>query len=1469
MTEHLEQFKKKFARVELTSGEESALSEALSFSVSVDRERKRVLIRAAFPEWSPPAFLYRLEDRIRAAYQLSEVRFFPTYPPESFREECVPGLIALLNRVTGQGVSRGFFEESRVDYDASAASLVIGVRQGVSADLMERSGAERFLRESIAGQFGLKLNVRIEGEEIDPSAYEPAGYREMLFRVQSEMERETGASAGADPSEAEKGTAEKQSALRTFCPEEAVTERTEDGRTLLRTGNMTLDITSPAPCFGKLRGTEPFSPIRMLRRDRFAAFAGRLFKWEEKENYEKPKNSFRLFVTDGEASVLLRCQAEKGQKFPDVPACVIVEGKTSFSEFDGELIVRVSAMAAVKEESRRETHPEPRVELHCHTNMSAMDALTDPAALMKRCAEWGCPAVAVTDHGNLQAFPEIMKAAKKNPGVKPIYGMEGYLVDDTARAVFFYDVEKDKRDFRKDEFVVFDIETTGLSPQTCGITQIAALLYRNGETLGEFETFVDPGMPIPEEITRLTGISDATVAGAPKPDEAVRAFLAFAGDRMLVAHNAAFDTSFIRKASLDYGIPFDNPCLDTLALSRFLNADLKKHSLDALAKFYKLGEFDHHRANADTEMLARVFDCLLRSLTSNGIYDTGEMVTAMAEKCDPKRLKDVYHIVLLAENEVGLRNLYKLVSFSYLNYFSRHPRIPKTVLNEYREGLIVGSACVAGEVYQGILAGKPFGELCKIAEPYDYLEIQPWTNNWFLFEEGKLGADPEQAREKLREFDSTVIRLGEKLQKPVCATGDVHFLDPEDELYRQILLSGQGYPDAERETKLYLKTTGEMLEAFSFLGAEKAHEVVVENPKRIAERIRTLKPIPDGQYTPEIPGADEDLIRTCHQTAHELYGDPLPEIVQSRMDRELNSIIENGFAVLYIIARNLVRNSEENGYYVGSRGSVGSSFTATLARISEVNPLPPHWRCPNCRHSIFVTDGSYGSGFDMPDRDCPECGTKMIVDGHDIPFETFLGFHGEKAPDIDLNFSGDVQSAAHKYTEVLFGRENIFRAGTVSALQSKTCFGFVKHYLEERGKNLTNAETERLISGCVGVKRTTGQHPGGIVVIPKDRSIYDFTPVQYPADKESSGVITTHFAFEYLHDTLLKLDILGHDVPTFYRILEEYTGKSVMALPMNDPNVYELFKSTKPLGIKASDIGCSLGTFGLPEFGTKYAIQMIEDAKPQNFSDLLQISGLSHGTGIWLGNGRDLIANGICTIHEIIGTRDSIMLYLMQKGLDPSVAFTAMERTRKGKGLTPDLVEEMKKCGVPDWYVDSCNKIKYMFPKAHAAAYTIASLRLGWFKVYMPVEFYAAYFTVKSDTFDGVLVMKGLPAIKQRLKELNENRNNTAKEEDMIVILNLIVEMYARKVEFLPVNIFRSEAVRFLPEDGKVRLPFSSLPGLGENAAEKIRGAIASGRVTTVDELTMEPGVGRSVVELLRAQHCLDGLPESNQFTLF
>ncbi len=1451
-----EEFKNTFKRIKLSAAEEKALCCLTDYKVRVDKESKAIEVDAVFSELVDHRTLFELEDNIRDTYELSRVRFFPAFPPSCFDSGCVKRLVATLKRVFGSSIGNGFFESCKTQYDEDEKSLVIALRDGISAQLLTQSGVDRFFEECIEHQFGLDVKVFLEGQIVN-EYYEAAGLEDLkdaasetYIKIKKEEEK-----------------AEKQSSFSPLDNADSVVYD-NDSEEQIRSGGILFDVSNPMPVYGKSKIDE-LVPIRAIRGDMTVRFVGQMFQMESRENYDGNKINYRLYLTDLDSSITVRLSVAKDKppSIPSAPACLIVEGKAAYSKYDDEVVVRASYIASVKRICRRDTHETPRVELHLHTSMSAMDALTEPADVIKTASEWGMPAVAVTDHGNLQAFPEIMKACKKYKNVKPIYGMEGYLVDDTARAVFEYSRENNIS-FKDATFVIFDIETTGLSPQNCGITQIAALKYRDGVVLDTFETFVNPGMPVPANITGLTGITDEMVKDAPCQRDAVTAFLEFAGGDMLVAHNAPFDIGFIRKVAADNKLRFENPYLDTVSLSRYINNDISKHTLDSLAKYFSLGEFDHHRAGEDTEMLAKIFGSLVRKLAANGITDINEMTDAMSRNSDPKRLK-YYHVTILVKNLTGLKNLYKIVSRSYINFFYRFPRIPKTLLKAYRDGLIIGSACAEGELYQAILDNKPPGDLKKIASFYDYLEVQPNSNNQFLVEGEKLGVDKEAAERQLCANIERIIELGDMLKKPVCAAGDVHFLEPEDEVYRQILMSGIGFQNAERTTGLYLKTTDEMLKAFEFLGDAKAQEIVIRNTRMLADSIEHIKPIPDGTYTPKIEGADEQLIKICYDTAKELYGDPLPEIVAQRTEKELNSIINNGFAVLYVIARKLVKNSEENGYLVGSRGSVGSSVIAALTGISEVNPLPPHYRCPKCKRSVFYTDGTVGSGFDLPDRDCEHCGVKMVQDGHDIPFETFLGFHGEKAPDIDLNFSGDVQSEAHKFTEVLFGRENIFRAGTVGTLQSKTCFAFVKDYLSSKNLNLTKAEQNRLINGMVGVKRTTGQHPGGIIVIPKEYEIYDFTPVQHPADKASSGVVTTHFAFEYLHDTLLKLDILGHDVPTLYKALEKYTGIDVRTVPMNDKNVLELFASTESIGVKPQQIGSEIGTFGLPELGTKYVRQMIIDTKPKNFSDLVQISGLSHGTGIWLGNGDELIKNGTCTINEIIGTRDSIMLYLMQKGLDSSIAFQATESVRKGKGLTAEQEEAMLKCGVPEWYIASCKKIKYMFPKAHAAAYVIAALRLGWYKVYHPIAFYASYFTVKADSFDGQLAMEGGDVIRKKLNELEAMPEQSAKEKDTIVFMQIAAEMLARGIEFLPVDIYKSEAFSFVPENGRIRLPLSSLNGLGTTAAQNIYDAIHSGRATTLEELKVEASLNKTVVEVLQRNNCLSDLPISDQISMF
>ena len=1457
-----EKFFRQFKRYEASAAAMGALDALLEYTPRLDVENRRVTCELKLSKRVAASILFEIADGIKAAYELSFVRLYPRYDSALFSAACIDDLIETLCRST-EKIGRGFFDDCTYEYDASAATVTIRLRDGMNAAMLNSDGADRFLHDCVRQAFGLDVRFVLLGEVGDITELE---HVEEARRQLSRQYAEAVARTAAPAAERDEPRVEKD---KSFAPVEGEPdfEYLNDEKTLVRSGRIVFDLEGAELLYGRAPCL-PLRPIRDIRDNASCAFLGRAFMEEERESRDYTKRTIKLYLTDLESSVIARFSIASTEPLDvsKTPAYYLVEGKAGYDQYEGETVVRLQSLSRVKNVIRADGHPTPRVELHLHTNMSAVDALCDPAEVLRVAESRGMPAVAITDHGNVQAYPEVMKARKKYKNVKPLYGMEGYLVDDTARAVFGYRLGTNLA-LTDTEFVVFDIETTGLSPKTCGITEIGAVVYKNGEVESVFETYVNPGMPIPENIVQLTGITDETVADAPPEAEAVQAFLDFAKDRMLIAHNANFDVGFIRSVCERNGMRFDNTYLDTVSLSRYLNRSLTRHTLDSLRDHYKLGAFNHHRASDDTRMLAKIFACMADQLEKDGVKTIDEMLNAMAGSADPKRLRP-YHVSILVASAAGLKNLYKMISDSYISYYYRYPRLPKTLIAENRDGLLIGSACEAGELYQAVLDGKPDGELEKIASFYDYFEIMPRCNNQFLIDEKRVGTDQASGMAELERLNRRIVELGEKLGKPVVATGDVHFLDKEDEIYRQILQFGMKFGDAMRETSLYLKTTDEMLEEFSYLGADKAFEVVVTNTRAIADRIDGgIKPIPDGQYTPKIEGAEEELTTCCYDRAREMYGDPLPKLVAERTEKELSSIIKNGFAVLYIIARKLVMNSESQGYLVGSRGSVGSSVIATLCGVSEVNPLPPHYRCPKCRHSEFFTNGEVGSGFDLPPKNCPACGAPMLMDGHDIPFETFLGFHVEKAPDIDLNFSGDNQADAHKYTEVLFGKENIFRAGTVGTIASKTAYGFVKKFLEEKGLTLTKAEENRLISGCVGIKRTTGQHPGGIVVIPKEYQIYDFTPIQHPADKDSSGVITTHFAFEYLHDTLLKLDILGHDVPTFYKVFEDYTGIDIRTVPMNDPEVMELFNSTKPLKPR-EDTGCELGAHALPEI-TPYVMQMMQTAKPKTFADLLQISGLSHGTGIWLGNGEELIKNGTCTIKEIIGTRDSIMLYLIQKGVDYSMAFKIMESVRKGKGLTEEMETAMRGSAVPEWYIESCKKIRYMFPKSHAAAYMMGTLRLGWCKVHRPVEYYATYFTVKPEGFDASIAAGGMKAVRKKIVELENSEETNKKDADTLVCLQVIREMFARGYEFLPVDVYKSHAYRFVPENGKIRMPFSALVGLGETAAQNIYDAIRNGRATTLEELKTVASLTKNVVEILRSNDCLGGLPESDQMTLF
>ncbi len=1464
------------------------LSTAENPRVSADRENRALRIEIDLARIVPKLDLYRVEEEIACAYELNYVKFLPHYPTELFTDAYVPELLRETERVGV--VARGFFGSFRHTLTEGELRIEIPfIREGVM--LLTDAHTPDIMSRILRSEFGLDIRVTVENSEdmqtealsenqqrrLDALDREIAAADRDYERSVSERRAADGQAPGAAKPDVPETVLPRVGTLFGEGSGAVHTPTVRDGRVTV--GFMDFDISSPEYALGGEFDIIPTPLSAIDRPARNLVILGEVFDFVKEPTRQGDKFNIAFALTDNSASIEVRAPGLLPEDADAISAIVSNGAVLALRGYckqemrrdhtpGPDLLFYHNAIAKISRASRRDNAEVKRVELHVHTQMSSMDALIPPADLVKQANKWGHPAIAITDHGNVQAYQDAMLAAEKL-GQKVIWGMEAYFVNNTAGAVYGSCPGR-----MSDEAIVFDIETTGLSVQTARITEIGAVRIKDGRVLDSFDTFVNPEMPIPAEITELTGITDDMVRSAPSEAEALRLFFDFIGhgedgrELLLIAHNANFDTGFIRAAAARSGIPFPNPYLDTLALARFMLPDLKKHKLDSLADHYGLGDFNHHRASDDAAMLAAIYFCMLEELDAQGIRTYEHLIADMAEKTDPKNLRP-YHQVLLVKNKAGLKNLYKLVSYSYLNYYHRNPRIPKTELEAHREGLLVGSACEAGELMRAIIDNRPEADIAEIVKFYDYLEIQPICNNRFLIDEGKFADE-----EALRDLNRRVVALGEQYGKPVVATCDAHFLNPEDDIYRKILQAGMKFKDFDKDSGLYLRTTEEMLEEFSYLGKEKAYEVVVTNTNLIADMIEPdIRPFPKGTFNPHMDGADEDLTRICYETAKARYGDPLPDIVRDRLERELPSIIKNGFAVLYMIAQKLVAYSESQGYLVGSRGSVGSSVVASLAGISEVNPLPPHYWCPECHYSDFETAQKLGvaSGFDLPDATCPVCGHKLSYDGHDIPFETFLGFYGDKSPDIDLNFSGEVQGKVHKYTEELFGAENVFRAGTIGALADKTAYGFVMKYLEEKGISVCRAEANRLTAHCVGVKRTTGQHPGGIVVVPKELEIYDFCPVQHPADKSDSDIVTTHFTFEYLHDTLLKLDELGHDMPTKYRYLEKYSGTSVLDVPMNDRSIYDLFLSTKPLGVSPEDIGCPLGTLGLPELGTRFVIKMLQECKPQSFSDLLQISGLSHGTDVWTGNAQTLIADGTCTISNVIGCRDDIMLALIRYGVEKSHSFKIMEMVRKGKGLTPEYEAEMREAGVPDWYIGSCKKIKYMFPKAHAAAYDMSAIRLGWYKVHIPLAFYCAMFTVQPLGFDGELVMKGKNAVSSYIKDIearSQKNEATPKENQSLPVLQLVNEAYARGIGFLPVDLEKSSDREYLPEAGKIRLPFSALAGLGDTAAANIVVARDEEPFFSVEDLQTRAQLTRAVIDILRQNHVLDGVNETDQMTM-
>ena len=1172
-------------------------------------------------------------------------------------------------------------------------------------------------------------------------------------------------------------------------------------------------------------------------------------------------------------------------------AFIRLKGLTMVDKFDGELTI--GSIVGVKKipdftGSRMDHSARKRVELHCHTKMSDMDGVSEVKDIVKRAYQWGHPAIAITDHGVVQSFPDanhlvedLWKAEKakrkeagdenpdRNDFFKVIYGCEAYLVDDLKEIV-----TGDRGQALRDPvYVVFDIETTGFSPVKNRIIEIGAVKVAGGEIVDRFSTFVNPGVPIPFRIEQLTSISDEMVMDAPPIETVLPEFLQFCDGAVFVAHNASFDMSFILENAKRQSLPLTPTYVDTVGIARVLLPNQAKHTLDAVAKTLGVSLENHHRAVDDAEATAEIFIRFLPMLEQKECRTLSDVNRLGDSSPDLVKRLPSYHAILLAKNDIGRVNLYTLVSESHLNYFHKTPRVPKSLLARHREGLILGSACEAGELYRALLDEQSDAQIARIVNFYDYLEIQPTGNNLFMIESERI--ENVRSVEDIQNINRRIVQLGEQFNKPVVATCDVHFLDPADEVYRRIIMAGKGFKDADDQAPLYLRTTEEMLEEFQYLGSRKAEEVVITNPNFIADQVEPISPVRPDKCPPVIPDSDRTLTDICYRKAHELYGEDLPQIVVDRLEKELNSIIKNGFAVMYIIAQKLVWKSVEDGYLVGSRGSVGSSLVAFMAGITEVNSLSAHYRCPKCHYYDFDSEEvkafSGNAGCDMPDKACPVCGEPLIKDGFDIPFETFLGFKGDKEPDIDLNFSGEYQSKAHKYTEVIFGAGQTFRAGTIGTLADKTAFGYVKNYFEERGKKKRVCEINRIVQGCTGIRRSTGQHPGGIVVLPVGEDINSFTPVQHPANDMTTDIVTTHFDYHSIDHNLLKLDILGHDDPTMIRMLQDLTGVDPTKIPLDDPQVMSLFQNTSALGIAPEQIdGCPVGSLGIPEFGTDFVIQMLLDTKPQCFSDLIRIAGLGHGTDVWLGNAQTLIQNGDATISTAICCRDDIMIYLINKGMDPSLSFSTMESVRKGKGLKPEMEAAMKEAGVPDWYIWSCKKIKYMFPKAHAAAYVMMAWRIAYCKVNYPLAYYAAYFSIRASAFSYEIMCQGQQHLEAVMADYKRRSDSLSqKEQASLKDMKIVQEMYARGFEFVPIDLFKAHSRNFQIMDGKIMPSLNSIDGLGEKAADAIVEAAKDGPFLSKDDFRDRSKASKTIVEMLDSLGILGDLPESNQISLF
>ena len=1429
------QFWNMFALYQPPEQEAALFAQAAVRAAQIDPVKRTVMVEMEAPGYIPERIIQSVSRQIEEHYGLERLEIYQ-YFPESELAKLEPGELTAMF-VAEDSICRGTLAGAKYEWEGT--DLTIRLRAN-GKDTLE--ACIPAVRQRLNAMFAAQVSVSVvSGKDLQGQALYDA-----MEKIRSEAVIHQ-----AKPVFVEKKTAPAASA-----------------------GG------SADTIYGKPFRATPV-PMKDIKLDMgIVTVEGKVFSVEHRELKKRNAWVVNFDMTDDTNSIRINRFMEANEAKPileqvSVGTVLKVQGKLVINQFDNEMVLKPYAIMAGHMEKRRDTaEGMKRVELHLHTTMSNMDALTPTAAAVKQAAAWGHRAIAITDHGVVQSFPDAMKAASKakvagtDQNIKILYGVEGYFVNDVDDRIVVHGQQDHPLD---GEFVAFDLETTGLSSREDTIIEIGAVRMKGGQELARFQTFVDPGRMLERKIVDLTGITDDMLVGAPKIEEVLPQFLEFVGDSPLIAHNADFDTGFIREAAKRQGLKFTSTSVDTLILSQNLLPQLNKFKLNIVAEALDLPEFNHHRAADDAVTCGLVFWNLVPRLDEMGIRSLGQINPAMPQLRSKSRIDNRHarHIILFAKNQVGLRNLYHLISDSNLTYFKRVPRIPKSELLQLREGLIIGSACEAGELYQAIMEHKSEDELRRIASFYDFLEIQPLCNNAFMLAKG-LVKDVEE----IREFNRTVIRLGEALDIPVVATGDVHFLNPEDEVFRHILLATKGFDDCDRSNPLYFRTTDEMLQEFSYLGEEKAYEIVVKNTNYIADQCETLRPVPHNLFAPKIENSVEDLKNLVYGKFHRLYGDNPPELMVKRVETELNDIINCHYDVIYMSAQKLVQNSLEHGYLVGSRGSVGSSIVAYMSGITEVNSFPPHYRCPNpeCKYTTFDVPKGYGCGADLPDAICPKCGTKFEKDGFNIPFETFLGFGGDKVPDIDLNFSGEYQARAHAYCVELFGKSHVFRAGTIGTVAEKTAFGYVKKYLSERNRQESRAEEKRLAAGCVGVRRTTGQHPGGLVVIPQENEIWDFCPVQKPADDPKADQITTHFEYHSMEENLLKLDMLGHDDPTMIRMMEDMTGVDAKLIPLDDKDTMSIFTSSKVLGYEDDKILGPTGAVAIPEFNTRFTRGMLMDTMPTRFDTLLRLSGFSHGTDVWLGNAKDLITSKTASVDQAIGCRDDIMIYLISCGMPEKRSFKIMEAVRKGRGLPEGAEEEMIAAGVPDWYIGSCKKIKYLFPKAHAVAYVMMAFRIAWFKVHHPLAFYAAYFYRRSQKggFDAGMMTGGIDAVVANIKAIDGNEDATDKDEDLLTTLEVVYEFNLRGFEFLPISLYESHATKFLIKDGKILPPFVSISGLGENAAWDLMNGREGKRFISIEEVAEAcPKVSKTHIQMLKDAGAFGDLPDTSQVSLF